>query len=140
MYYILLHRNGTVYLYHFNDINGGVHLKKNKSNSNTLILFSVLIFASLIIICSYFSLTGLPNKKHEIAKQVKAYLINERLNDSDNIQDVNGVYSFKYGDYQAEVIYADEPNVNYTYEKRDGKFALIGVSNLYGNHIDETFY
>ncbi len=115
-------------------------MKNKKSNSNTLIVFLVLIFASLIIIFSYFSLTGLPNKKNEIANQVKAYLINERLNDSDNIQDVNGVYSFKSGDYQAEVIYADEPNMYYIYEKKDGKFALIEVSNLHGNHMDETFY
>ncbi|MNO89126.1 hypothetical protein D3C76_805990 [compost metagenome] len=114
--------------------------KKSKSNSNTLIVFSVLIFASLIIICSYFSLTGLPNKKSEIANEVKTYLINERLINSDNIKEVNGSYSLKSGDYQAEVIYMDEPNVNYTYEKIDWKFALIGVSNLHGNHIDETFY
>ncbi|MDH6368485.1 hypothetical protein M2444_000263 [Paenibacillus sp. PastF-3] len=67
-------------------------MKKKKSNSNTLIVFSLLTFASLIIIFSYFSLTGLPNKKREIADQVKTYLINKRLNNSDNIQDVNGVY------------------------------------------------
>jgi hypothetical protein len=140
MHYILPYRNDTVYLYHFSGSHGGIHLKNKKSKSNTLIVFSVLIFASLIIICSYFSFTGLPNKKHEIAKQVKAFLINERLNNSDNIQDVNGIYSFKSGDYQAEVIYADEPKMYYVYEKRDGKFVLIGVSNLYGNHIDETFY
>ncbi|MEK3982500.1 DUF3139 domain-containing protein [Paenibacillus sp. FSL K6-3166] len=115
-------------------------MKKKKSNSNTLIVFSLLTIASLIIIFSYFSLTGLPNKKREIADQVKTYLINERLNNSDNIQDVNGVYSFKYGYYQAVVNFKDEPNVNYTYEKRDGVFTLIGVSNLHGNHIDETFY
>ncbi|MFE4714047.1 DUF3139 domain-containing protein [Paenibacillus sp. NPDC056722] len=96
----------------------------------------------MFLICAtvYVSLTGLPQKKSEAANEVKAYLIHTRAYSTEDIQEIRGVYSFKSGDYQAEVRYKDEPNVNYVYEKKAGTFLLIETSNLHGKHMDETFY
>lgn len=88
----------------------------------------------------YFSLTGMPYKKSHIANEVRDYLVHTRSYTAADIQEIRGVYSFKSGDYEAEVRFKDEPGVNYTYTKVDGAFRLTGVSNLYGNHIDETFF
>ncbi|NQX45915.1 DUF3139 domain-containing protein [Paenibacillus tritici] len=87
----------------------------------------------------YVSLTGLPYKRSQIANEVREYLVHTRAYPAEVIQEIRGVYSFKSGDYEAEVRYKDEPNQNYTYAKVNGAFRLIGVSSLYGNHIDETF-
>ncbi|OKP83675.1 DUF3139 domain-containing protein [Paenibacillus sp. P32E] len=103
-------------------------------------LFIVLtILLAVILVGGYFFLTGLPQKKSEIANEVREYLINERSYSVDEIEKVQGVYSFKSDDYQATVRFKDEPNVNYTYEKIEGTYKLVETSNIHGNHIDETY-
>ncbi len=103
-------------------------------------IFIVLtVLLAVVLVGSYFLLTGLPQKKSEIANEVREYLINERSYTADEIQKVQGVYSFKSEDYQATVNFKDVPNVNYTYQKVEGKFKLVGTSNIYGNHMDETY-
>ncbi|MBP2114429.1 DUF3139 domain-containing protein [Paenibacillus silagei] len=89
----------------------------------------------------YLSLTGLPYKRSQIASEVREYLIDTRSYPATNIQEIRGIYSFKSGEYEAEVRFTDEPGgVNYTYAKAEGAFRLVGASSLYGNHMDETFY
>ncbi|WP_187355170.1 DUF3139 domain-containing protein [Paenibacillus tengchongensis] len=87
----------------------------------------------------YIGLNGLPQKKNEIANEVLTYLTTDRLFRKGDIKEIEGLYSFKSGDYQANVIYADEPNINYTYEKVKGRFKLAGTSDVRGKHMDETF-
>jgi hypothetical protein len=108
-----------------------------RRNRFAIIALVVLILAAGGI---YFSLTGLPHKKSLIASEVREYLVHTRSYPATDIQEIQGVYSFKSGDYEAEVRFKDEPQVNYTYAKVKGAFRLVGVSSLYGNHIDETFY
>ncbi|AIQ60484.1 DUF3139 domain-containing protein [Paenibacillus borealis] len=88
----------------------------------------------------YFSVTGLPHKKSQIASEVREYLVQTRFYPAADIEEIRGCYSFKSGDYEAEVRFTDEPNVNYTYAKVKGDFRLVGTSSLHGNHMDETFY
>ncbi|MFC6649033.1 DUF3139 domain-containing protein [Paenibacillus rhizoplanae] len=88
----------------------------------------------------YVTLTGLPYKRSQIASEVREYLVHTRAYPAADIQEIRGVYSLKSGDYEAEVRYKDEPDQNYTYAKVNGVFRLVGVSSMYGKHIDETFY
>ncbi|WP_339250582.1 DUF3139 domain-containing protein [Paenibacillus sp. FSL P2-0136] len=107
------------------------------TNRGTIIAVLVLVVVAGGI---YLSLTGSPYKRSHIANEVKAYLIHTRAYPEAEIQEIRGVYSLKSGVYEAEVRYKDEPDQNYTYAKVNGAFRLVGVSSVYGNHIDETFY
>ncbi|MEK3901355.1 MULTISPECIES: DUF3139 domain-containing protein [unclassified Paenibacillus] len=107
------------------------------TNRGTIIAAVVLVVVAGGI---YLSLTGLPYKRSQIADEVKAYLIHIRAYPEADIQAIRGVYSLKSGDYEAEVRYKDEPDQHYTYAKVNGVFRLVGVSSMYGRHIDETFY
>lgn len=104
----------------------------------------VTIIAAVVLVVVaggiYLALTGLPYKRSHIANEVKAYLIHTRAYPEADIQEIRGVYSLKSGHYEAVVRYKDEPDQNYTYAKVKGAFRLIGVSSMYGKHIDETFY
>lgn len=116
-------------------MNGGYRLR---FTNRTVIIAGVV----LVVVAGgiYLSLTGLPYKRSHIANEVKAYLIHTRAYPEADIQEIRGVYSLKSGDYEAEVRYKDEPDQNYTYAKVNGVFRLVGVSSMYGKHIDETFY
>jgi hypothetical protein len=103
---------------------------------------SIIVLVVMTILAGgiYISLTGLPHKKSQIASEVKEYLVHTRLYPAANIQEIRGGYSFKSGDYDADVLFKDEPDVNYTYAKVNGEFRLVGTSSLYGKHMDETYY
>ncbi|MFP4973931.1 DUF3139 domain-containing protein [Paenibacillus sp. CN-4] len=98
------------------------------------------LFAAGILVVGYFSVTGLPHKKDEIEQEVKTYLMTEGSYQETDILDIKGVYSLKSTHYEAIVVYKDEPQVNYTYEKMNGSFKLVSTSNLSGKHMDGTFY
>lgn len=107
------------------------------TNRGTIIAVLVLVVVAGGI---YLSLTGLPYKRSQIVSEVREYLVYTRAYPEADIQEIRGFYSFKSGDYEAEVRYKDEPNQNYNYAKVNGVFRLVGVSSMNGNHIDETFY
>lgn len=98
------------------------------------------LFAAGILVVAYFFVTGLPHKKYQIEQEVKAYLMSGGSYKEADFHDIKGVYSLKSTQYEAVVVYKDEPNVNYTYEKMNGSFKLVGTSNLSGKHMDGTFY
>lgn len=100
---------------------------------------TILILSVIVIIILYFSLTGFPQKKREIENEVQVYLTSKRAYNNSDIKKIEGMYSFKTKKYQVNVIFTDEPKINYTYEKVNNTFKLVGTSNLNGRHMDETF-
>ncbi|QDA29706.1 DUF3139 domain-containing protein [Paenibacillus polymyxa] len=114
-------------------------MEVNYVSKKRLFFIIGIVLLVLIIGFIYYFFNGSPNKKSDTATEVKTYLMTERTYKAEDFQEIDGVYSFKYKEYQAIVKFKDEPNVNYTYAKVNGKFKLVGTTNVQGKHMDSTF-
>ncbi|OKP78738.1 hypothetical protein A3844_28920 [Paenibacillus helianthi] len=107
-----------------------------------VVLSSIAALVSLIIIflVGYVSINGVPYKKTQAAKQIKAYLITKKNYTEDEIYSIKGsVSKSSICRYGAEVTFNDE--IGYPYEYgvcNDGEIHQQGYTSTTPKHLDDN--
>jgi len=100
------------------------------------ITIGIVLF--IFIVGGFLYINGNPMKINQIEKDILTYLVNQKGYAQEDITSITGDYEWmKSNSYYGKVIFVDEPNNMYFYEKdNEGNIYQSGMYHI-GKHVEE---